>query len=400
MMKPASIAFLALFLLAAASIAPRSMRLSARAAAQNADVVQQLDAVDVEMLNRATAFVRGRHARDYAIATPPGIDEGRYVTIGAIEHWITIRGEDRRNPVLLFLHGGPGDATNPWGYAAFRTWLKAFTVVQWDQRGTGRTLGRSGPSVGPTITVDRMAQDGIELADTLRRTLQKDRILLVGHSWGSILGVYMAKARPDLFSAFVGTGMVGDPQKNYVVAYETLLEKATKLGEARAIRELKDVGPPPYADGRGYGVQRRWANLFEGADFFIASMVGLALDAPGYRPHDIRDWMDGQVLSAERLVSQTSATSAVTATSLAGDFAVPVFVIQGAEDFTSPTSLARTFVQSIRAPRKAFVTIPDAGHFAVFMKRDAFLHALVAKVLPAIGVHGSSGMPGAAERSR
>jgi len=386
MMKRTSVALLAFFSLAAAFIAPRSTRLSARAGAQNADVVQQLDAADVDALNRATAFVRGRNARDYAISTPNGIDEGRYVTLGGIEQWITIRGEDRRNPVLLFVHGGPGDATNPWGYAAFRTWLKTFTVVQWDQRGTGRTLGKSGPSVAPTITIDRMAQDGVELAETLRRTLQKDKILLVGHSWGSILGVFMVKARPDLFSAFVGTGMVADPQKGYVVAYETLLEKATRAGEARAIRELKDVGPPPYPDGRGYGVQRRWANLFEGADFFIASMIGFALDAPGYRPNDIKDWMDGQVLSAERLVPQTSATSALTAKSLAGDFAVPVFVIQGAEDFTTPTSLARAFVQSIRAPRKAFVAIPDAGHFAVFMKRDVFLRELVAKVLPTPGV--------------
>ena len=94
-------------------------------------------------------------------------------------------------------------------------------------------------------------------------------------------------------------------------------------------------------------------------------------------------------MSAERLVPQASATSALTATTLAGDFAVPVFVFQGAEDFTTPTSLARTFVESIRAPRKAFVTIPESGHFAVFIKREAFLHELVTRMLPAIGVRGS-----------
>src|SRR5207248_5303545 len=194
-------------------------------------------------------FFRARNARDYKITTPNGIDEASYVTIGGIEQWITIRGEDRKNPVLLFLHGGPGDATNPWGYAGFRDWLKYFTVVQCDQRGAGRTLGKSGPSVAATITIERLTQDGIQLAETLRRTLQKDKIILVGHSWGSILGVFMAKARPDLFSAFVGTGQVADPQRNYEVAYHALLEKAMRLGEPRAIRELKDVGPPPYADG-------------------------------------------------------------------------------------------------------------------------------------------------------
>jgi pimeloyl-ACP methyl ester carboxylesterase len=378
-----------LFLYAAIA-APTGNRMSAGPIAQNAAEILKLDDSDVEKLNWARTFVGVRHARDYAITGPDGINEGRYVTLGGIEQWITIRGEDRRNPVLLFLHGGPGDATNPWGYAAFRSWLKIFTVVQWDQRGTGRTLGKSGPSVAPTITIERMAQDGIELAEVLRRNLNKDRIILVGHSWGSILGVFMAKAQPDLFSAFVGTGQVADPQRNYTVAYETLIEKAMRLGETRAIRELKEVGPPPYVDGRGYGVQRRWSNLFEGADFFIASMVGFALSAPDYRPHDIRDWYDGQVLSSERLVPQTSATSALTAKALGGDFAVPVFVFQGAEDFTTPTSLARVYVESIRAPRKAFVTIPESGHFAVFMKRDAFLHELVTKMLPAIGLRASS----------
>jgi pimeloyl-ACP methyl ester carboxylesterase len=373
--------------LCAAIIAPRPRQVSAGAVAQTAAAGQSLDAADVETLKMATAFVRERNARDYALDNPDGINEGRYATIGGVEQWITIRGEDRRNPVLLFLHGGPGDATNPWGYAAFRTWLKAFTVVQWDQRGAARTLGKSGSSVAATITIDRMAQDGIELAEMLRQTLHKDKIILVGHSWGSILGIFMAKARPDLFSAFVGTGQVADPQRNYRVAYDTLLEKAMRLGETRAIRELKEVGPPPYADGRGYGVQRRWSNLFEGADSFIASMIGFALNAPDYRPRDITEWFDGQRLSAERLVPQTSATSALTAKTLAGEFAVPVFVFQGAEDFTTPTSLARTFVQSIRAPRKGFVAIPEGGHFAVFMKRDAFLHELVTRVLP----HGSTG---------
>ena len=99
---------------------------------------------DLRKLDTVLTFLRQRNARDYAIASPNGIDEARYVTIGGLQQWITVRGEDRNNPVLLFLHGGPGDATNPWGYAAFRSWLRYFTVVQWDQRGSGRTLGRNG----------------------------------------------------------------------------------------------------------------------------------------------------------------------------------------------------------------------------------------------------------------
>lgn len=335
---------------------------------------------ELQKLDTVLDFVRQRNAKDYAITTPNGIDEAKYVEIGGIEQWITIRGEDRGNPVLLFLHGGPGDATNPWGYAGFRTWLRYFTVVQWDQRGTGRTLGRNGPSLGPTITIDRMTRDGIELAEMLRRTLNQDRIILVGHSWGSILGVRMVKTRPDLFYAFVGTGQVAaDPTRNYTVAYEEVLKAAQRHGDQRAVTELEQVGPPPWRDGRGYAVQRRWANLFEGADRFLASTLGLALAAPGYTARDVNDWLSGQRLSAEQLVPQTNA---VDTAALGGEFAVPVFVIQGAEDFTTPTSLARSFVASIHAPRKEFVSIEGGGHFAVFMKSDAFLNELVTRVLP------------------
>jgi pimeloyl-ACP methyl ester carboxylesterase len=333
---------------------------------------------DCQKLDAMMRVLRNRNAQDYAITNQNGIDEARYVEVGGIEQWITIRGADRRNPVLLFLHGGPGDATNPWGYAAFRSWLKTFTVVQWDQRGAGRTFGRNG-AMAATITIDRMTRDGIELAELLRKTLRKDKIVLVGHSWGSILGVFMAKARPDLFYAFVGTGQVADALRNYAVAYDALLAKAASLGEQRAIRELKEIGPPPYPDGKGHAVQRKWSNLFEGADIFLSSTLGLALSAPGYTLRDVKDWAEGQDVSGQRLIPQTSR---LESKALGGEFALPVFVIQGAEDFTTPTSLARNFLNSLRAPRKSFVAIDRGGHFAVFMRSDLFLDALVARVLP------------------
>jgi pimeloyl-ACP methyl ester carboxylesterase len=334
---------------------------------------------DLQKLDASFEFLRARNARDYAVASPAGIDEARYVDIGGIQQWITIRGDDRNNPVLLFLHGGPGDAINPWAYAGFSGWLKDFTVVQWDQRGAGRTLGTNRSTPPESITVARLTEDGIALAELLRRDLHKDKVILLGHSFGSILGVFMAKARPELFDVFVGTGQVVDPPRNYAVAYSALLKKAQALGDQRAARELREVGPPPYADGRGYGVQRKWSNLFEGANLFLPSTLGLALIAPGYTARDVTDWFDGQGLSAQHLVSETSA---LEARALGGTFALPVFVIQGAEDFTTPTSLARSFVNGIRAPRKAFIAIEGGGHFAVFMKSREFLAQLTSRVRP------------------
>src|SRR4051794_38710853 len=342
---------------------------------------EQSEGGEFEKLAPALKFLRARNARDYAVTTPNGIDEANYVRIGGLEQWITIRGEDRKNPLLLFLHGGPGDATNPWGYAAFRNWLKYFTVVQWDQRGAGRTFGRNGAAAGSTITIERMVQDGVELAELLAKRMQKDKIVLVGHSWGSILGVFMAKARPELFYAFVGTGQVADPARNYAVAHALLLERASRDDNFRALEELKEVGPALYKNGKGFAVHRKWSNLFERADVFLASTVGFALTAPGYSLSDINNWFEGQSVSAEHLVPQTSVLDPKL---LAGEFGLPVFIIQGADDFTTPTSLAKTYLNSLHAPRKAFATIGGAGHFAVFTKEDVFLKELRARVVPLV----------------
>jgi pimeloyl-ACP methyl ester carboxylesterase len=126
-----------------------------------------------------------------------------------------------------------------------------------------------------------MTQDGVELAEYLRKRLGKEKIIVVAHSFGSILGLRMVRARPDLFHAYVGTGQVADSTRNYAVAYDALLKKAQATANQRAIEELKRIGPPPYVSGPGYGVQRKWSNRFEGADQFLFGTIGLLLVAPG-----------------------------------------------------------------------------------------------------------------------
>jgi len=324
------------------------------------------------------SFLRTRIAKEYAIDSAKGVDGAMYVHVGGIDQWVTIRGEDRQNPVLLFVHGGPGDVTNPWSFAYFAAWEKHFTVVRWDERGAGRTLRKTGPSVASTMTLDRMAQDGIELSEFLRKHLGKDRIVLVAHSFGSILGLRMVQARPDLFYAYVGTGQVADETKNYSVAYAALLEKAQAIGNHQATDELRRIGPPPYTNGEGYGIQRKWSNRFEGADRFLYGSLGLALVAPGYSVRDLNDSLDGQNLSGERLAPQMRSE---TMKELGLEFRVPMFFFQGTEDYTSPTALARQYLGVIKAPLKEFVPI-DGGHFAVFMHSDQFLQELVARVRP------------------
>ncbi len=192
-----------------------------------------------------------------------------------------------------------------------------------------------------------MVQDGIELTEYLRKHLHKEKIILVAHSFGTVLGVRMARARPELFDAYVGTAQVSDfPSKNSAATYEALLEKAKALGEERAVEELNGVGPPPYDSGKGYRVQWKWANAFEGANGFLAGTLGLLLVAPGYAVEDLENSVDGQSLSALRLVPQTQS---IGPAELGLEFSIPMFVFQGEEDLTTSTALAERYVRAMKS---------------------------------------------------
>jgi pimeloyl-ACP methyl ester carboxylesterase len=327
-------------------------------------------------------YFQKRAAQKYAVTGANHVDESAYVKIGDIDQWVTIRGQDRNNPVLLILHGGPGDVTSPWGYVYFHDWEKYFTVVQWDQRGAGKTLEKSGESIASTMTIDRMVQDGIEVSAYLRQHLNKEKIVLVGHSWGSLLGLLMAKAKPEFFSAFVGTGQVpSSSTEANVVAHRLALQWAHSVKNIDATADLNRIGPPPYKDGTdGWGVLYKWRNACEGPgrDVFLASTLYYALSKPGYTLRDFNYSQDGQLVSGNTLFDQITD---LDHTKLEGQFNIPIFVIQGENDCTTPAELAHKYLDSISAPHKEFVVIPGEGHFAGFIKSDEFLKDLIAQVL-------------------
>jgi len=178
------------------------------------------------------------------------IDRVLFVPLGGLEQWISIRGEDRSNPVLLVVHGGPGEAQWP-AADIFKPWEKAFTVVQWDQRGTGHTYGHHGEKT-PDVTLDRIFKDGVELAAYLCRELHKDKIIVLGHSWGSLVAVHMVQLRPELFAAYVGTGQVSSWAANVNTQFDLHLAKARREGDEAQIKKLEAIGRPDPTNTKQY----------------------------------------------------------------------------------------------------------------------------------------------------
>jgi pimeloyl-ACP methyl ester carboxylesterase len=318
------------------------------------------------------AWAQRANARLLIIDTPHGIDEGRFVSIGGTPQWITIRGQDRRKPVVLVLHGGPGGPMV--GQALPLQWERDFVVAHWHQPGAGKTFGAAGRTVAPTATIESVARDGILVAEYLAKHLTAGRIVVVGWSWGSALGIHMIKSHPHLFLAFFGTGQVVNMREGEAVAYARVLAKARRRGDMDAIADLERIGPPPYQSLTELVTQRTWAASYEGYASTM-SLVAAELFAPRTTLRDVYDLAIGLMRSQNHFFGPSMDKPFVDLDlrTLGQRFEVPVFMVQGLEDDYTPPEVSRSYLEWLDAPVKEFVGLPGAGHFALVSRASEFL---------------------------
>jgi pimeloyl-ACP methyl ester carboxylesterase len=326
------------------------------------------------------AWRQAQVAAALAIVAPNGIDEAGFVRIGGIDQWISIRGEDLANPVIVVAHGGPGSGLASLVTETTRGWEAHFTVVHWDQRGAGLTFSRA-PKAQGEISLGRIAEDGLEVAaHALQRTGQAKAILL-GASWGSMVAVAMARRRPQLFHALVGAGQVVDSGRNEAVGYESLLARVRAAGDARSEAVLVALGPPPWTLQQTMSERKILIDRYPPANErgMQGRLVAALLTAPGLSIRQVIDWFRAADFSAAALMGSLFSYSDGPPYA---PLAVPFVVIQGADDIQTPTSLAEAYVEAIEAPAKRFVSLPGGGHMALVAMPEAFLDALLAQVRP------------------
>jgi pimeloyl-ACP methyl ester carboxylesterase len=324
-------------------------------------------------------------AKVLMINTPNGICEERFVRIGGIEQWIQIRGEDRTNPVLLVVHGGPG-----WPNATFtlplRSWEKHFTVVQWDQRGVSKTLGRNGKEGSGEMSFERRISDAIELTEFLRNHLRKDKVILLAESMGTLVGAPLVKRRPDLFYAYVGTDQYVDMARNEALKYQMTLERVCAAGNTKGVAALEKIGGDPTRwDLRAWNVNMAWTfkTNVPTPNLDKKLLLPLVLTSPIYTFRDIYHLGVGFQFSTTQLFEQFMAYDA---RQLGTHFEIPFFLFQGETDVVTPTALAEEYFAEVEALTKGFALIEDAGHFAAFTQPEQFLTELLGRV-------GSLGTP-------
>jgi pimeloyl-ACP methyl ester carboxylesterase len=311
------------------------------------------------------------------------VDDSGFVTIGGIEQWVTAKGDSYANPVLLFISGGPGNPLSGLSDSIYGAGERDFIVVQWDQRGSGMTYGRSPPAPDEKLTIERMAQDGNELAAYLAKKYGKRKVILWGSSWGSILAVYMVKAHPELFYAYVGTSQVVNSAEAQAASDKKLLALATSANDKDSLAVLEQVGSPPWTDPRSFGKVRRIIRKYEAKvtlpppeSWHRAPAYTTAKAEADYEAGEDYSFMNFVGMHGDGMLSQ------VDLPKLGLDFTIPVFFVEGAHDLLAPPELARRYYESIKAPAKGFVLLEHSGHDPNQEVVDAEYKVLREKVLP------------------
>ncbi|MGH8198490.1 MAG: alpha/beta fold hydrolase [Steroidobacteraceae bacterium] len=320
------------------------------------------------------------------IVSPEGVDRLEAVNIGGMDQWISIRGTDLRNPILLFIHGGPGYVSMPTSWYFQRGWEEFFTVVNWDQRGAGKTyVGNYPQAVWPTLTIERMVADAEELIAWLRREYGRDRIFVLGHSWGSLVGLTVARRHPEWLHAYIGMGQITDFRESERRGWRFAMDAARAENNAEAMAALEAIAPyaeetPPTLTD--LLVQRRWVGHYGGAIYRRADsrdFTRAASLAPEYSDEDVRRVWIGNQLSVERILPELLAAGDLTGIT---QLECPLILLSGRHDYNVSSSAAEEWYQRLRAPSKTLVWFEQSAHEPLNEEPGRMLMALVTHARP------------------
>lgn len=303
------------------------------------------------------------------------------VVLGGMEQHLLMRGHDTENPVLLWLHGGPGAAQMPFAHAFDRELEKHFVVVHWDQRGAGKS--NTGDFDEASLTLEQQLADALELVHWLQERFGQERIFLLGHSWGTRIGIELAAQHPELFYAYAGVSQVVDHARATELA-RAWLERRISLEERWALGEIE-------MPAMSHDHYRRLAKIVErrggGTDLSINELARIALRAPEYGMRDNLRLLagmnrGGKPMHAKGIIADYNLTENIR------ELELPVWFLNGRNDYNTPAELVREFYESVEAPLKRFVLFPQA-HTPFFASPELFTSTLIEMKAEVLNFHQS-----------
>ena len=320
------------------------------------------------------------------------------IILGGINQWIYIRAKDVKNPILLYLHGGPGTPVMPL-FRHFQAPLEDyFIVVQWEQRGAGKSFSWRTPK--ESMTIEQFISDLRELILLLCKRFNKEKIYLMGHSWGSIFGIKTVQRYPQLFHTYIGIGQASNTVETEKIMYQFVMNKSQELGEIKAVRILKKIGPP------FKGMQTTYTNFYKGGYLskirvygLVTKYGGLIYNIRGYKSI-IKDFLrylpklkpeytildlikitQGNFFSTKTMIKELLT---INLSEQVPEIKVPVYFLMGRHDYNWSSELAKKYFDVLKAPKKEFIWFEKSAHAPNGEEATKFNKIIIDKILPEI----------------
>jgi len=320
------------------------------------------------------------------IETPNGISSLEEIALGGVKQWIFIRGEDKRNPILIFLHGGPGSPMG--GMSSSRQFdaelIKHFTVVHWDQRGAGKSYDESIPI--ESMTFDRLVEDCSELIDYVRNKFSLGKVFIVGHSGGSIIGIKTAYKYPEKIHAYVGIAQIINHYKQQKISYDLVLKEAERSGDIKTQNAIKAVGSPPYDSPEKEMEKAKYIIRYGGfiRDSAIRQLGAIMLSfltSPEYSLSEGINTIGNKGLHFTMNAMWEEIRNIDIAEEIQS-INVPVFFFQGKYDMIKPSVLVEDYYNHLDAAKgKKLVTFENSAHIPMLGEKEKYEELLINVVL-------------------
>jgi pimeloyl-ACP methyl ester carboxylesterase len=320
------------------------------------------------------------------IKTPNGISSLEQVPLGGLNQWIFIRGTDQNNPVLIFLHGGPGEPVL--GMSSSRNLdtrlIKHFIVVHWDQRGAGKSYNTEIPV--HSMTLDRLVEDCNALIDYLREKFNTQKVFIVGYSGGTIMGIKTAYKYPEKIHAYIGVAQIINEYEGDKISYNFIIKEAEKSGNLKKLNAIKAIGLPPYDTPDKHFEKARYIGRYGGFVHGnpIKQMGGVVfnyLTSPEYSISEGIRTIKGKGLHFT-MNAMYDELKTIDFINEIKTIKVPIYFFAGKYDMISPTILVKKYYNSLDAEKgKKLFIFEKSAHFLIKEEKEKYQSLLIDTVL-------------------
>ncbi|WP_080873848.1 alpha/beta fold hydrolase [Oceanobacillus timonensis] len=308
-----------------------------------------------------------------------------YVKINGVEQGIIVESLNQNKPLLLFLHGGPGFPAYPINKALGVKLEQYFDVCYWDQRGTGMSYDANTAKKG--VTVEQLVDDTIKITNHLRKKYTRNKVFILGHSWGSYLGCLVVQKRPELFYAYIGVGQIGAQLESEKEAYQYILRTAMERNDKRAFEQIKNVTfDENFYKNRAYAAIRskfteKYGGGFKREGYSNPERMKHVFSCSNYTLKERINSFKGAVLGWQSLGHVMATADLVE---LVPRLEIPVFILQGQHDYQTTLTQARRFYESLKAPFKKIYTFKNSSHTPFIDEQTLFYQIIQDDILPVV----------------